>query len=620
MTTNGWLQYGLFFGVLLLTVKPLGTYMARVFAGERTLLSPVLVPVERLCYKLFGVREDDDMPWTTYTFAMLMFSAVGALLTYALLRLQGYLPLNPQHFSGKEMPPDLAFNTAMSFTTNTNWQNYVPEAVVSYFSNMVALAIHNWMSVACGIAVAIAITRGFARHTVNGLGNFWVDITRCTLYIILPICIVYALVLVQQGVPQNFAPYTQVTTLEGARQSIGQGPVASQEAIKMLGTNGGGFFNANSAHPYENPTPLSNLIEMLSLLSIGAALTYTFGKMVGNTKQGWALFAAMTFMFVGGLSLCYWAEAGGNPNAEKLGVITQASDTQPGGNMEGKEVRFGVANSALFATVTTDASCGAVNSMHDSFMPLGGMVPLLNIMCDETIFGGVGAGLFGMLMYAVVAVFLAGLMVGRTPEYIGKKIEQYEVRMAILALLLLFANVVIFTALGSNINLPPGKDSVTFTDKQAAEEAKFVQEHPLATWNHVNNSSPSNYYGATWNNVNNAEAHGFSEILYQYVSQTGNNGSAFAGFTGNTPYYNATGGVAMLIGRFLMMIPLLAMAGSLARKKIVPASAGTLATDSGTFAFLLAAVVLIVGALEYFPALSLGPIVEQLQLIGGKLF
>jgi K+-transporting ATPase ATPase A chain len=620
MTSNGILQLALFFGVILLLTKPLGAYMARVFQGERTFLSPVLRPIERLFYKLFGVKEDEDMKWTTYTFAMLMFSVVGGLLTYALLRLQGYLPLNPQHFTGKEMTADLSFNTAMSFTTNTNWQNYVPEAVVSYFSNMVALAWHNWMSAATGIAVAIAIVRGFARRSAKGIGNFWVDITRGTLYILLPICLVYSLFLVQQGVPQNFAPYTQVKTLEGADQSIGQGPVASQECIKMLGTNGGGFFNANSAHPYENPTPLTNLIEMLSIFSIGAGLTYTFGKMVGNTKQGWALFGAMAFMFIGGLGVCYWAEAKGNPNVAQLGVMAAATDGQPGGNMEGKEVRFGIAHSALFATVTTDASCGAVNSMHDSYTPLGGMVPLVNIMCDEVIFGGVGAGLFGMLMYAVVAVFIAGLMVGRTPEYIGKKIEKFEVRMAVLAVLLLFANVAVWTAFGANVNLPPGKDSVTFTDKQAADEAKLLAEHPAAAWNHVNGSSPSNYYGATWNNVNNSGAHGFSEILYQYASQTGNNGSAFAGFTGNTPYFNLTGGVAMLIGRFLMMIPLLAMAGSLARKKPVPDSAGTLATDSGTFAFMLAAVVLIVGALEYFPALSLGPIVEHFQMIGGKLF
>jgi K+-transporting ATPase ATPase A chain len=615
MTANGILQLLLYFVVILLLTRPLGSYMARVFQGERTFLTPILRPVERLFYRMFGVNQEQDMPWTTYAFAMLMFSAAGMLLTYVLLRLQHLLPLNPQHFGTQQMTPDLAFNTSASFTTNTNWQNYSPEVTISYLSNMVALASHNWMSAATGIAVAIAVVRGFARHSVNGIGNFWVDMTRSILYILLPVCALYALFLVWQGVPQNFAPYTQATTLEGARQSIAQGPVASQEAIKMLGTNGGGFFNANSSHPYENPTPLSNFIQIVSIFSIGAGLTYTFGKMVGNTKQGWALFGAMAFMFIGGLSLCYWSEARGNPNVEKLGVMTSATAGQSGGNMEGKEVRFGIANSALFATVTTDASCGAVNSMHDSYTPLGGMVPLLNIMCDETIFGGVGAGLFGMLMYAIVAVFIAGLMVGRTPEYIGKKIEKFEVRMAILAVLILFANVMLWTALGSNVNLPPGKDSVTVTPR----EDYFIR-HTMAAWNRVNGSNPPLYLGATWNNVNNSGAHGFSEILYQYASQTGNNGSAFAGFTGNTPYYNLTGGVAMFIGRFLMMIPLLAMAGSLARKKVVPASAGTLATDTGTFAFLLAFVVLIVGALEYFPALSLGPIVEHFQMLGGRLF
>jgi K+-transporting ATPase ATPase A chain len=594
--------------------------MASVFSGERTRLHPLLRPVERACYRLSRVREEDDMRWTTYTFAMLAFSVVGGLLTYALLRLQAFFPLNPQHLSGKEMRPDLAFNTAMSFMTNTNWQNYSPETTVSYFSNMVALAMHNWMSAATGIAVAIALVRGFARHSVNGLGNFWVDVTRATLYVLLPICTVYALVLVWQGVPQNFAPYAQVTTLEGAKQTIAQGPVASQEAIKMLGTNGGGFFNANSAHPYENPTPLSNLLQVLSIFLIPAGLTYTFGKMVGDTRQGWALFGAMAVMFVGGLGVCYWSEARGNPTVARFGVMARATEGQPGGNMEGKEVRFGIGASTLFTTVTTAASCGAVNSMHDSYTPLGGAVPLINIMCDETIFGGVGAGLFGMLMYAIVAVFIAGLMVGRTPEYVGKKIEKFEVRMAVLAVLILFANVVIWTGLAVTANLPPGKTAVAFSDRQAAEEAQFLKAHPLAAWNHVNNSSPSTYNGATYNNTNNPGAHGFSEIIYSYASQTGNNGSAFAGLTGNTPYYNLTGGLAMLVGRFLMIIPLLAMAGSLARKKVTPASAGTLATGSATFALLLAGVVLIVGALEYFPALSLGPIVEHFQMLGGKLF
>jgi K+-transporting ATPase ATPase A chain len=595
----------------------MGSYMARVFGGERTFASPILRPIERLFYRLFGVKESEDMKWTTYSYALLMFSVVGGLLSYALLRLQAHLPFNPQHFGASQMTGDLAFNTAMSFTTNTNWQNYVPEAVVSYFSNMVALAAHNWMSAAAGIAVAIALVRGFARHSANGIGNFWVDLTRTTLYVLLPLCLIGSLLLVWQGVPQNFSPYTRATTVEGASQTIGQGPVASQEFIKELGTNGGGFFNANSAHPFENPTPLSNLLELLAIFLIPAGLTYTFGRMVGNTKQGWAILGAMVFMFVGGLGVCYWAEARGNPNVASLGVMTQATSGQPGGNMEGKETRFGVANSALWATVTTDASCGAVNSMHDSYTPIGGMVPLLNLMCDEVIFGGVGAGLYGILMYAVVAVFLAGLMVGRTPEYLGKKIEKYEVRMAILAILILFAGNVLWSAVAANLDLPPGGTSQSFTTEQKADEAKLPT---LAGWNHVNGSSPSTYYGATWNNVNNSGPHGFSEILYAYCSTTANNGSAFAGLTGNTPYYNFTLGLEMLIGRFLMIIPLLAMAGSLARKKLVPASAGTLATDSGTFAFMLVAVVLIVGALEYFPALALGPIVEHFQMVGGHLF
>jgi K+-transporting ATPase ATPase A chain len=619
MNAIGILQILIFFLLVLLLTKPMGIYMARVFEGERTFLTPILGPVERLFYRLFGVDPNQEMRWTTYSFAMLMFSLVGGLVTYALLRLQGSLPFNPQHFSGKEMTPDLSFNTAWSFTTNTNWQNYVPEAVVSYFSNMVALAIHNWMSAATGVAIAIALIRGFARHSVDGLGNFWVDVTRCVLYVFLPICTLYAFFLVWQGVPQNFAPYTQATTLEGAKQSIGQGPVASQEAIKMLGTNGGGFFNANSSHPYENPTPLSNFVQILSIFLIPAGLAYTFGQMVRNTRQGWALWAAMALMFVGGVWLCYWAEARGNPNVAHLGIMTTADPGQSGGNMEGKETRFGLSASALFATVTTDASCGAVNSMHDSYTPWGGAVPLINMMCDEVIFGGVGAGLYGMLMYAVVAVFLAGLMVGRTPEYIGKKIEKYEVRMAILAVLILFAGNVILSALADNVNLPPGTTQ-TFTDAQKADEAKLLQEHPTAAWNHVNNSSPSTYYGPTYNNVNNSGAHGFSEILYAYCSPTANNGSAFAGITGNTPYYNTTGGLEMLIGRFIMIIPLLAMAGSLARKRVVAVTAGTLATDTPTFVVMLAGVVLLVGAVEYFPALALGPVVEHLQMVAGKLF
>ena len=620
MTPNGILQILLFFVVILLVTKPMGTYMAHVFNGERTLLSPVLRPVERLFYKVFGVDEEKDMKWTTYTISMLLFSVVGALVTYALLRLQGHLPFNPQRFGAKEMTPDLAFNTSNSFTTNTNWQNYVPETTVSYFSNMVSLAIHNWMSAATGIAIAIALVRGITRRSAAGIGSFWVDLTRTTLYVLLPICFIYALLLVWQGVPQNFAPYTQAKTVEGPTQSIAQGPVASQEAIKMLGTNGGGFYNANSAHPYENPTPLSNLLQMLSIFLIPAGLTYTFGKMVGNAKQGWALFAAMCTMFFIGVGVAYTQEQKGNPNVTALNVMAQDTGAQPGGNMEGKETRFGIVNSTLFATVTTDASCGAINAWHDSFTPIGGMVPLANIMSGEVIFGGVGAGLYGMLMYAILAVFIAGLMVGRTPEYIGKKIEQYEVKMAMLAVLVLAADILCFTALGANMNLPPGKDPVTFTDAQKAEEAAFLKTHPAAVWNHVNNSSPSNYLGATYNNVNNAGAHGFSEILYSFTSETGNNGSAFAGITGNTPFYNLTGGIAMLIGRFLMIIPLLAIAGSLAKKKYVPETLGTFPTDSATFTVLLVGVVVIVGALTFFPALALGPIVEHFQMHGGKLF
>jgi K+-transporting ATPase ATPase A chain len=617
MTANAIGLFLLFFVILLLVTKPLGLYMARVFTGERTFLDPVLRPFERLLYRLFGVDENEDMKWTTYGFAMLMFGLVGGLATYALLRLQGSLPMNPQHFSGKEMTPDLSFNTAMSFITNTNWQSYTPEASVSYFSNMVALAMHNWMSAATGIAIAIAVIRGFSRHSVQGLGNFWVDMTRATLYVLLPICFVYALFLVWQGVPQNFSAYTQAKTIEGATQTISQGPVASQEAIKMLGTNGGGFFNANSAHPYENPTPLSNFIQMLSIFLIPAGLTYTFGKMVGNVRQGWTLFAAMSLMFLTGLGVCYWAESGGNPLMAKQGVMTAASAGQPGGNMEGKEERFGIAASTLFATVTTDASCGATNSMHDSYTPIGGMSVMGNLMCDEVIFGGVGAGLYGMLMYAVIAVFIAGLMVGRTPEYVGKKIEKYEVKMATLAILILVANNLFWTALATNLNIPPGKDPVTITGVNTGDDAKLAAT--TASFNHVNNSTPSLYEGATYNNVNNTGAHGFSEILYAYCSATANNGSAFAGLSANTPFYNLTLGIAMLVGRFLMIIPLLAMAGALVRKKLVPVSAGTLATDTALFAVVVVAVVIVMGAIEYLPALALGPAAEHFQMVAGRL-
>lgn len=587
MTANGVLQIAVYFVLLLLLTRPTGAYMARVFTGERTLLSPVIRPVERLLYRLCGVDESEEMSWTRYAGALLLFSVVGLLLSYALLRLQGSLPWNPQHFGGKQMTPDLAFNTATSFATNTNWQSYSPETTVSYFSNMVALAIHNWMSAAAGIAVALALVRGIARRSAGGIGSFWVDVTRAILYVLLPLCLVYALLLVWQGVPQNFAPYTQARTLEGAGQSIAQGPVASQEAIKMLGTNGGGFFNANSAHPYENPTPLTNFLEMLSILLIPAGLTYTFGRMVGNARQGWVLFAAMSILFLTGVFTCYHFEAAGNPQVARLGVMTQATAAQPGGNMEGKEVRFGIPDSALFATITTDASCGAVNSMLDSYTPLGGMVLLLNILTGEVIFGGVGIGLCGMLMFAILAVFIAGLMVGRTPEYIGKKIEQHEVKMAMLAVLVMAASILGFTALGANLHLAPG-----------------------SAWN-----AP----GATYANVNNGGPHGLTEILYAFTSGTGNNGSAFAGLAANTPFYNLTLGVAMLVGRFLMIIPLLAIAGSLAAKKQVPPTSGTFPTDSGTFAFLLVGVVILVGALTFFPALSLGPIVEHLQMLAGKL-
>ncbi len=618
MTPNGIVQILLFFGVVLLCTRPMGLYMARVFEGERTLLSPVIRPIEKLFYTLFGVREDEDMRWTTYTFAMLAFSVVGALLTFALLRMQGHLPFNPKAYSGKDMTPDLSFNTSVSFLTNTNWQSYTPEATISYFSNMVSLAVHNWMSAAYGIAIAIVLIRGFARRSANGVGNFWVDVTRATLYILLPMCLIYSLLLISQGVPQSFAPYTDVKTLEGATQTLPFGAVASQESIKMLGTNGGGIFNANSAHPFENPTPLANFLQLVSIFLIPAGLTYTFGHMVRNTKQGWALFGAMSALFFTGLCVCVISEQKGNPTiASTAHILTQDTGTQTGGNMEGKETRFGITNSALFATVTTDTSCGAVNSMHDSYTPLGGLVPLANILSGEVIFGGVGSGLYGMLMYAVIAVFIAGLMVGRTPEYLGKKIEQYEVKMAMLAVLILAADILCFTAISANLNIAPGATSQTFTDKQASDEAAMP---PSAQWNHVNNSSPSNYYGATYNNQNNSGAHGFSEIFYAYSSATGNNGSAFAGITANTRYYNMTLGIAMLIGRFLMIIPLLAIAGSLAKKKNVPESAGTFPTDSATFSILLIGVIVIVGALTFLPALALGPIVEHLQMMGGKTF
>lgn len=594
MTTNSLLQILAFFALLVLTAKPLGAYMARVFAGERTFLSFALRPVERACYRLFGVREEEDQSWARYAFSLLAFSVVSMLLTYAILRLQRFLPFNPQGYGGSEMTPDLAFNTAASFTANTNWQSYAGESTVSYFSNMVALAVQNWISAAAGIAVAIALVRGITRRSAAGIGNFWVDLTRATLYVLLPISLVGALLLVWQGVPQNFAPYTHAATLQGGAQTIAQGPVASQEVIKVLGTNGGGFFNANSSHPYENPTPFTNLLQMFLILVIPAALFYTFGKMVGNTRQGWVFFAAASALFFAGAFTTTVFEQRGNPNVAALGVRTAASDGQPGGNMEGKEARFGITASTLFATVTTDASCGAVNSMHDSYTPIGGMAPLANMLTSEVIFGGVGAGLYGMLMYAILAVFIAGLMVGRTPEYLGKKIEQFEVKMAMLAVLIFAVSVLGFTAASTSLQLPEN-----------------------SAWNRV--GVTDTYYGPTYNNVNNDGPHGFSEILYAYTSGTANNGSAFAGLTANTPWYNATIGLSMLIGRFLIIIPLLAIAGSLARKKFTPATAGTFPTDTGIFAVLLVGVILIVGALTFFPALSLGPIVEHWRMLGGSL-
>ena len=573
MTTNGVFQILLYFGLLFLLIKPLGIYMARVFGGEWTFLDPALRPLERGIYRICGVHADHEQHWTTYTVAMLLFNFAGLLLLYFLQRLQHLLPLNPQGLGA--VPPDLAWNTAVSFTTNTNWQNYSGETTASYLVQMAGLAFHNFVSAATGIALAIALVRGFARHSGKTIGNFWVDLVRCTLWILLPLSFVLAFLLVWQGVPQNLHPYAHATTVEGAEQVIPQGPVASQEAIKQLGTNGGGFFNANSAHPYENPTPLSNFFAMLAIFTIGAPLTYTFGRMVRDQRQGWAILGAMAILCWLGVAGIYWNEARGNPLLRPLGVDMAATPEQAGGNMEGKEVRFGIANTALFATVTTDASCGAVNGMHDSFTPLGGLVPMVNIMLGEVIVGGVGAGLYGILVFAILAVFIAGLMVGRTPEYLGKKIEAKEVQMAMLAILILAASILGFSALASV--LPAGLAG------------------PLA-------KGP----------------HGFSEILYAYTSGTGNNGSAFAGLSGNTFYYNVTLGFAMLIGRFLMIIPIMAIAGSLVTKKVVPPSAGTFPTHGTLFVFLLVGVILIVGGLTFFPALSLGPIVDHLFMVAGK--
>jgi len=567
MTLNGWAQILVFALLVLALVKPLGWYMTRVFNGEPTLLSPVLRPVERGLYTLAGIDERQEQHWLVYTIAMLLFHVGGFVILYALMRLQAGLPFNPAEQGA--VAPDLAFNTATSFITNTNWQNYAGESTMSYLVQMLGLTHQNFLSAATGIVLAVALIRGFARASVSTVGSFWVDVTRCTLYVLLPLCIPYTLFLVWQGIPQTLAPYVEATTLEGAKQTIAVGPVASQVAIKMLGTNGGGFFNANAAHPFENPTALANLVQMVSIFALGAALTNVFGRMVGNERQGWAILAAMGLLFLAGVTVAYWAEAAGNPALAALGL--------EGGNMEGKEVRFGIANSALFATVTTDASCGAVNSMHDSFTALGGMIPLINIQLGEIIIGGVGAGLYGMLIFVIIAMFVAGLMVGRTPEYLGKKLEAKEVKMAILAILCL------------PLMMLGGTAVATVAPSAVAATA-------------------------------NPGPHGFSEILYAYSSQAGNNGSAFAGLSGNTLFYNLTGAATMLVGRFFVIIPAMAIAGSLAAKRTLPPSAGTFPTDSGLFVGLLVGVILIVGGLTFFPALALGPVVEHLAMIAGQTF
>jgi len=567
MTVNGWLQIALFCAVVIALVKPLGWYMTRVMAGESTFLSPVMRPVERLLYAGAGVDERQEQHWLTYTMAMLAFNAAGFLALFGLQRLQGLLPLNPMHLGA--VSPDSSFNTAISFVTNTNWQGYAGESTMGYLVQMAGLTVQNFASAATGIAIAMALIRGFARASAKTVGNFWADMTRSTLYILLPLSILCALFYVSQGVTQTLGAYVEATTLEGAKQTIAVGPTASQLAIKMLGTNGGGFFNANSAHPFENPTALTNFVEMVSIFAIGAALTNVFGRMAGDERQGWAIFAAMGVLFIAGVAVTYWAEAGGNPAFAALGI--------DGGNMEGKEVRFGIAGSALFSVVTTAASCGAVNAMLDSFTPLGGLIPLINMQLGEVIVGGVGAGLYGILLFVVLAVFIAGLMVGRTPEYLGKKIEAKEVKMAMLAVLSLPLAILGFTA--ASAVLPQGLAGIA-----------------------------------------NAGPHGYSEILYAYTSAAANNGSAFAGLSANSPWYNLTIGLAMMMGRFMVIVPVLAIAGSLAAKKTVPASAGTLPTHGGLFVGLLVGVILIVGGLTYFPALAVGPIVEHFAMLDGQAF
>jgi len=590
MTGNGWLQIGIYLTVLLALTKPMGVFMTRVFAGEKTFLDPALRPIEHLLYRMTGVDEKREMAWTEYTIAMLLFSGVSMILLYVMERVQQWLPFNPQHQS--KLAPDLAFNTAASFTTNTNWQNYSGESTMSYFTQMAGLAYHNFASAAVGIVIAIAVVRGIARRESKTIGNFWVDMTRCFLWILLPVCLVVALVFVSQGVVQNLRPYDtakfvnpqtiqttgsdgKTTTQTVTDQVIAQGPLASQEAIKEFGTNGGGFFNANSAHPYENPTPLTNFLQLLLIFTIPAGLTYTLGRMTGSQRHGWAVWAAMAILFLAGVTLAYSSEAKGNPLIH--GIDQKVNAMQSGGNMEGKEVRFGIADSALYATITTDASCGCVNSMHDSFTPLGGMVPLINIMLGEVVFGGVGAGLYGIIVFVILAVFIAGLMVGRTPEYLGKKIEAYDVKMAMLSVLIFCLSILVFTG--------------------------------IAVVNKFGTSS-----------ISNPGPHGLSQILYAYTSTTGNNGSAFGGLNGNTLWYNVSFGFAMLLGRFIQHIPVLAIAGNLARKKLVPASAGTFPVTTPLFTFLLISVILIVSALTFFPALSLGPILEHLLMSAGKVF
>ncbi len=573
--TNAIVQVGLFFIVVALISVPLGLYMARVFNDERTFMDPVLRPIEKLIYKVCGIQAANEMTWFEYAISMLLFSMVGMLLLYAMQRLQQILPFNPQGMPA--VPADLSFNTAASFTTNTNWQAYGGESTMSYFTQMAGLAFHNFVSAAAGIAIAIAVIRGFVRKSSKTIGNFWFDMTRATLWVLLPISIVFALVLVWQGVPENLSPYTHVKTLEGADQVIAQGPVASQEIIKELGTNGGGFFNTNSAHPFENPTPLSNFLELIAIFAIGAGLTHTFGKMVGDRRQGWALFATMSLLFFMGVTPAIWAEQRGNTQFTAMGLNQHHSATQSGGNMEGKEVRYGIVNSALWATVTTDTSCGAVNSMHDSYTPLGGLVPLVNIQIGEIIFGGVGSGLYGMLVMAVLSVFIAGLMVGRTPEYLGKKIEAREMKLAMLFIL-------IFPAV---ILLPAGVAMVT--------------KAGLA-------------------GISNPGPHGFSQVLYAYSEASANNGSAFGGLNANAPFYNFTLAFVMLFGRFMMKVPILALAGSLAAKKTVPTSAGTFPTNGPIFVVLLVGVIIIVAALTFFPADALGPVVEHLSMIRKILY